>query len=222
MYAPGKREDGMSVVELRQYTMVPGLRQDFADLFDREFVETQETLGIELLGQFFDLDWPDRYVWLRRFPDMEARRIALEAFYGGPVWAAHKDAANATMTEWHDVLLLKPASGTADLVVRPGDRAAAGRSSDAGRPMSIVVWDVGEGDLPAFATALRAARPDLRGAFVTDPSANTYPRLPLRDGACVAVAVFDSPAAGPLDVAGRAPAKVLNLAPTARSLLRGV
>ncbi|MGH2474717.1 MAG: NIPSNAP family protein, partial [Candidatus Limnocylindrales bacterium] len=73
------------VVELRQYTLHAGQRDVLVELFDREFVESQEAVGMELIGQFRDLDRPDRFVWLRGFPDMERRRRALEAFYGGPV-----------------------------------------------------------------------------------------------------------------------------------------
>ena len=95
------------IVELRQYTLHPGTRDELIDLFDREFVESQEALGMQVLGQFRDLRRPDRFVWLRAFPDMETRAAALASFYGGPVWAAHSDQANATMIDFDDVLLLR-------------------------------------------------------------------------------------------------------------------
>ena len=44
---------------------------------------------MEVIGQFRDLDDPDRFVWLRGFPDMRPARASLAAFYGGPVWKAH-------------------------------------------------------------------------------------------------------------------------------------
>jgi hypothetical protein len=53
------------IVELRQYTLHPGQRDVLIDLFDREFVESQEALGMKVIGQFRDLDNPDRFVWLR-------------------------------------------------------------------------------------------------------------------------------------------------------------
>jgi len=71
--------DDLSVVELRQYTLHRGQRDVLVDLFDREFVETQEAFGIRVLAQFRDLDDPDRFVWVRAFPDMEARRWAPSA-----------------------------------------------------------------------------------------------------------------------------------------------
>src|SRR6267142_1534331 len=97
------------IVELRQYTLHPGKRHLLIDLFDREFVEPQEALGMRVIGQFRDLDNRNRFVWLRGFSDMSSRARALEDFYGGPVWKAHREAANATMVDSDNVLLLRPA-----------------------------------------------------------------------------------------------------------------
>src|ERR1035438_9159076 len=96
------------VIELRQYTLHPRQRDVLIDLFDSEFVETQESVGMRVIGQFRDLDDPDRFVWLRGFADMASRALGLEAFYGGPVWAAHRAAANTTMNDSDNVLLLRP------------------------------------------------------------------------------------------------------------------
>src|SRR4029450_8460447 len=99
-------------VELRQYTLHPGKHDVLIELFDREFIEPQEALGIKVIGQFRDLDHPDRFVWLRGFHDMTSRAKALSDFYGGPVWKAHQEAANATMIDSDNVLLLSPALRT--------------------------------------------------------------------------------------------------------------
>ncbi|MGW5705756.1 NIPSNAP family protein [Amycolatopsis japonica] len=96
------------VIELRQYTLRPGQREVLIELFDREFVETQEATGMRVLGQFRDLDRPDHFVWLRGFPGMPARFQALTSFYTGPTWKANSAAANATMIDTDDVLLLRP------------------------------------------------------------------------------------------------------------------
>src|SRR5882757_2209120 len=97
------------IVELRQYTLHAGRRDVLIDLFEREFIESQEALGISVIGQFRDRDDFNRFVWLRGFPDMAARGEALAAFYGGTVWHAHREAANATMLDSDNVLLLRPA-----------------------------------------------------------------------------------------------------------------
>src|SRR6266576_2831067 len=85
------------IIELRQYTLHPGQRDVLIDLFDREFVESQEALGMKLIGHF---------------RDVPSRAQALKDFYGGPVWKAHREAANATMIDSDNVLLLHPATAT--------------------------------------------------------------------------------------------------------------
>src|SRR6188768_2953943 len=106
---PAPPSQQCAVVELRQYTLHSGQRETLIDVFDREFVETQESVGARVIGQFRDAGRPDRFVWLRGFADMARRAEALGAFYGGPAWAAHSSVANATMREFDDVLLLRPA-----------------------------------------------------------------------------------------------------------------
>jgi hypothetical protein len=231
--------DPDTVLELRQYTLVPGRRDELIALFDTHFLESQDAVGGRVLGQFRDLDDPDRFVWVRAFADMEVRRRALEAFYGGPVWAAHRDAANATMVDSDDVLLLRPASEgsgfrTADLV-----RAAAGdlggiRDHTDGAPPSVVhvgVVDVpvgAEPDLVAWWTsqvepAVLAAGGRALGCFVTEPAANSFPALPVREAEHVLVGVVGHdggvPTRLPTPPSGRM-LQQLRLAPTRRSLLR--
>jgi hypothetical protein len=50
------------IAELRQYTLHPGKRDVLIELFDREFIESQEAVGMRIIGQFRDLDNPDRFV----------------------------------------------------------------------------------------------------------------------------------------------------------------
>ena len=74
---------GCGVVELRRYDLRPGARETLIELFEREFVETQEAVGIHVLGTFRDADDPNCFVWLRGFLDMPSRLDALRAFYEG-------------------------------------------------------------------------------------------------------------------------------------------
>src|SRR5262249_55011585 len=120
-----------AVVELRQYTLKPQQRDVLIDLFDEHFVESQEALGMTVIGQFRDRGNADRFVWLRGFRDMESRNEHLAAFYEGPVWSAHRTEANNTMIDSDNVLLLKPARP--DLAFRidqsPVGTATGGRGS---------------------------------------------------------------------------------------------
>lgn len=235
-----------AVVELRQYTLKPGSRDALIELFDREFVETQEAAGMAVLGQFRDLDDPERFVWLRGFPDMAARAASLTAFYGGPVWAAHRDAARATMVDTDDVLLLRPA-GPGDGLVDRSTRAAPGAAAAPQTIVTATIHHVEEPELDGFLEfherivdpALRAAGAPALATLVTEASPNTYPRLPVREGETVLVrlaAFFDRAAYDRhLDALSRSaawrtasevldrmphPVETLRLQPTARSAIR--
>ena len=101
------RKGPFPIVELRQYTLHDGQRDTLINLFEREFIEPQEALGMKVIGTFRDLDRPNRFVWLRGFTDMDTRLAGLTGFYGGPVWKAHREEANATMIDSDNVLLLE-------------------------------------------------------------------------------------------------------------------
>lgn len=181
------------VVELRQYTLHPKKRDALIELFDREFVETQEAEGMSVMGQFRDLGDPDRFVWLRGFADMASRERGLQGFYGGPVWAAHRDAANATMIDSDDVLLLRPAWNGAGLVHDPARRA----SSVPPGLVDVTVFSLNDAASPALldfcreriTPVLRQAGALTQGWYVTEPSPNNFPRLPVREGENVLVGV---------------------------------
>jgi hypothetical protein len=220
-----------AVLELRQYTLHPGQRDVLIGLFEREFVESQEAVGIELVGTFRDLDRPDRFVWIRGFPDMASRAASLHAFYGGPVWAAHREAANATMIDSDNVLLLRPAAKGAGFA-RPSP------SHPHSRVLATICHLAAPAD-DAFRGLVDGALADAGIAPIarleTEPAENTFPRLPVRTGEHVFVwfARFDD--ADSLRVAEirlaassrwkaveealESPPERLVLAPTARSRL---
>lgn len=237
------------VIELRQYTLHPGTRDTLIDLFDREFVEPQEAVGMRVIGQFRDLDRADVFTWLRGFDDMPSRASALAAFYDGPVWGAHRDAANATMISFDNVRLLRPAT--------PGSGFALGATSRRARetsatPPALIVATIytlsperaerGTDEIGAtIEDALRAGGAEPLAVLVTEPSANTFPRLPVREGerALVWLARFRDADAYAQHVAARdtlpswretitpmldrylaVPPEVWRLTPTARSLVR--
>lgn len=133
--------DTNTIIELRQYTMQPGQRETLIAIFERHFIEAQEALGMTVFGQFRDRVRADRFVFLRGFPDMASRQHSLERFYDGDVWAAQRDAANATMIDWHDVLLLRPARPETAFDVSASDRASAA-AADAAADESRRLVDV--------------------------------------------------------------------------------
>jgi quinol monooxygenase YgiN len=214
----------VTILELRQYTLHPGRRDELVELFERELVESQEELGARIVGTFRDLADPDRFVWIREFPDMATRLSALTGFYGGPVWKTHREAANATMIDFDDALVLEPVGAG----FPPAPRAAVGAgSAGPSRVLAVVRTGVVE-PAPDDAERLLAARPVVAR---TTPFANDFPALPVRDEQ--AVDWFASyPDAGAARSArerlgadrgwraGAATVQLLELEPTARSALR--
>lgn len=235
------------IVELRQYTLHPGKRDVLIDLFDREFVESQEALGMKIIGQFRDVDNPNRFVWMRGFRDMPSRAQALKDFYGGPVWKAHREAANATMIDSDNVLLLHPARPTSGFSFgnkRPRVGANETRSELIVATIYYFNAPLDAGFVEFFEKILRPAvigsGATVLAYFVTEHSENTFSALPVREGENVFVwfARFNDPAAYERHIAAltqsppwrdeiskeltrrlKQQPEILKLSPTTRSLL---
>ncbi|WP_112141500.1 NIPSNAP family protein [Glycomyces dulcitolivorans] len=221
--------DECTVFELRQYTLHRGRRDELIDLFDREFVESQEAVGMRIVGQFRDLDRPDHFVWVRGFRDMESRAEALEAFYGGPVWKANRDKANATMIDSDDVLLLRPPFDGAGFAAPDQPRPGRHEEPSPTRITAAVHRIDPAAEDASVEAAVDRLRPELQARglrplalLTTEPAENTFPALPVRTGEHV-LAWF---AQGEVDaeaIASEAlssPIQTLRLETTARSRLR--
>jgi hypothetical protein len=161
-------------------------------LFDREFVETQEAVGMKVIGQYRVLDDPDSFTWVRGFPDMPRRARALKAFYDGPVCAKHRDAANATMIDSDNVLLLRPARPGSSFLLDP-ERPPPESTRIPDGIVVATIYYLGERDPTELAATLEADLADagapLLALFVTETSPNNFPRLPVRENERVVVAL---------------------------------
>ena len=177
------------IVDLRMYTHQPNKRDDFIQLFEDQFIESQETVGIEIIGRFYDLDDPNRCIWMRGFNNMPDRKASLTSFYTGPVWKAFRDKCNATLINSHNVLLLRhvhPTSGFALNATRPplgshtkqdGFMTATIYYFDA--PVDADFTDYFENRIKPTVTNAGAS---VLAYFVTEESLNTFPGLPVREG----------------------------------------
>jgi len=237
-----------NVLELRQYTLRPGTREPFIELFDNIFADPQDATGMTVIGEFRDLDRPNRFVWIRGFQDMPLRATELADFYKTDVWHAHRDEANASIDDSGNVLLLEsasPALGFSNIPARPGAGDTHSREG-----LVVVTLYYTKTDNPgAFGTQFDRSLRRLAeahgartlAAYVSSSQDNNYPKLPVRTGEhlFVWVATFanaDAYAAYQAklmadkkwtaswniarDQLTRDP-EVLRLIPTARSRLRG-
>jgi len=179
---------------------------------------------------------------------MTSRAKALSDFYGGPVWKAHREAANATIIDSDNVLLLRPALPMSGFLLE--SRPPVGSDEV---PKSLVVATIYYSAGPVapdfvnfFKHTLRPVAASLGATisayFVTENSENTFPALPVRAGENVFVwfSTFPDLAAYGNYVAALSRSEqwrdeistaltrylektpeVLKLSPTARSRLRG-
>jgi hypothetical protein len=239
------------IIELRQYTLHPHRRDDLIDLFDANFVEPQEAVGMTIIGQFRNLDDPNKFVWLRGFPSMEARAGGLAEFYGGPAWKSRRNAANETIIDNDNVLLLRPVHPASAFVLDDTPRAAVNaRQPGPGLVVATIYHidptDAKERDIIEFfeqtmTPLLAAAGAPVIATFIPERSANNFPGLPIREGEHVFVWFSRFPSAAAYarfqrtlgdmprwrdSVAAELSSKVrepatLRLVPTARSRLHG-
>ena len=141
------------------------------------------------IGHFRDRDDPRGFVWFRGFARAEQRSRALDAFYReSHAWKEHRAAANTALLDNDDVLLLRdarPGSGfDLERVARP-----AGTQTRAPSTVAVAVLMLERAADEAFFTAFEAdVLPRITGHsrlvpyFVTDPRANDFPALPVREG----------------------------------------
>jgi hypothetical protein len=236
------------VLEFRQYKLTDGSQEKFVSLFDREFVETQEAVGIRLIGQFNDVDRPDRFTWVREFPNMTERAKMLDAFYNGPVWHQWRGIANPLLDDNDNVFLLREAKeGSGFGPSRPRPPQGAKRSH--GHTYVAVIeylWkDPTEGFADFFVETMTPALQrnglTILGSYVPEEEPNNFPRLPTRPDRKVLVWFTSVKRPGDFDLALRKlhaskewkdglgarmnaaeerPAQVLHLSPTPRSALQ--
>jgi NIPSNAP len=180
------------IVELRQYTLHPGKRDVLIDMFDAHFIEPQESAGMDVIGQFRNLDDPNKFVWLRGFSSMDARARGLTQFYYGPVWKAFRNAANETIIDNDNVLLLRPVHSDSSLLIEHDKRAAPGTRGDGKGLIVATIYHLDptsekQTHFVAFferkvAPLLMRAGVPVIAAFVPEPAPNNFPRLPMREG----------------------------------------
>jgi hypothetical protein len=179
---------------------------------------------------------------------MPSRAQALKDFYGGPVWKAHREAANATMIDSDNVLLLHPATPSSGFSLESKTRPPGGSNEIRSELIVATIYYfnalVDAGFVEFFEKTVKPAvigsGATVLAYFVTEHSDNTFPALPVREGENIFVwfTRFNDPAAYERHIAAltqsspwhdeiskelarrlkRAP-EILKLWPTTRSLL---
>jgi hypothetical protein len=183
---PSARLKDFQVIEFRRYTIKEGLREHFAQYFDRYFPEAFQQLGAIAAGSFLERKNQSGFTWIRGFHTIEDRAMANAAFYYGSVWKEHKTTMNNLMTDSDNVMLLRPLSPERGVPILP----AVDPVAEANGAQGIVVAEifavradridafVKEAE-PTFAS-YRAAGVREAGVLVTLDVTNNFPQLPIR------------------------------------------
>jgi hypothetical protein len=234
----------LALLELRSYAMATGQRDALNTMFEEHFLDAYEAAGARILGVFFDAENPDRWIWIRAFPDPAARARALKGFYGSEEWLARRGAANRTIRSSSDAILLTPRLGDVDMWKAPAATRARPPQSviecarfflKKGEYQEQVAGFVQQEVLPLLGKL--GATPV--AVLVNSHAPNLYPNARLRTGeAVVWLLRFPSAAAHARHMAARAashaweemeqelarrvkrPAEYLKLLPQRRSALR--
>lgn len=70
-----------ALLELRQYRVLPGRRDEWVKLMDEVVVPFQIAKGMVIIGTFIADEDPDLYVWIRRFENEDERQQLYAAVY---------------------------------------------------------------------------------------------------------------------------------------------
>ena len=99
------------VVEVRSYRIKPGRREEFLQFFRERSIPALRSHGMKVFGPLIDLENPNKFVWLRSFPSLEAREEMKSAFYEGELWKNELEAIAMPMLESYDVILCETGIG---------------------------------------------------------------------------------------------------------------
>src|SRR5262245_58236192 len=84
--APVSAQTPAQMLEIRVYTLKPGIRDAFHSRFLTESLPLLRTSGVEVVAFGPSLHDADSYYLMRAFPSVEARDQAEAAFYGSRAW----------------------------------------------------------------------------------------------------------------------------------------
>lgn len=215
----------MSILEIRNYLLQPGMREHFIDNFEAHFIFTQREVNMHVLGQFRVIDQPDRFVWLRSYDTMLSRLDSLISFYDGPVWKKYRAFTNSMLIDSDNVHLL--CGDTTNLTKgHNADSIAADLAAATISPLTgIITIDFYRNiNADKLVKDYQNAAIEVRGTFGAEMSENTFPRHPAFqiEGEVVVISAYESQEEchHKREKLSSMPVEELLLTPTLRSPLR--
>lgn len=145
---------------------------------------------MSILGTFHEPQHPSHFTWIRGFTDMDARAKELDAFYSGSVWQTHRETANPMLEDNDNVLLLREAYPGSGLPTANQARAPIGSTTLPGGVIVVNIYYLKEPPRARFCEFFREsmtpqfkkAGMNVLGSYVPEQTPNNFPKLKIREG----------------------------------------
>jgi hypothetical protein len=97
----------MPLVELRQYRMHPGQRDNWVRFMNEVIVPFQKSKGMKVLGMWVAEEDPDLFVWMREFESEEERVRQYEEVYQSDYWKTEVGPKAVTMNDREKMVITR-------------------------------------------------------------------------------------------------------------------
>jgi quinol monooxygenase YgiN len=97
----------MSIVELRQYRMHPGQRDNWVRFMNEVIVPFQKSKGMQVLGMWVAEEDPDLFVWMREFESEAERERLYEEVYQSDFWKTEVAPNAVTMNNREKMVITR-------------------------------------------------------------------------------------------------------------------
>ena len=133
-----------SILELRIYEINDSVISDWVRAFDSEVRVINESNGAEIMGEGFNNNKKNEFIWIRSFPDLESREVIRSRIYGGSDWLNIQDRIRG-MLDTRTEQLLYPIG-----LWSPGDQLF--RTDNKNQINEIRVYEINEGRMDDWVT----------------------------------------------------------------------
>ena len=94
----------------RDQNPVPHTGRPFG--FRTKSIPEHRRLGMKILGPYLSIDDPDRFFFMRGFPDMASREPMKASFYEGDLWKRELESVLMPMIDKYEVVLVDDSENT--------------------------------------------------------------------------------------------------------------
>src|ERR1700730_9266575 len=94
------------IVEMRTYKLKLEMRARFLEIFRTKSIPEHHRLGMTILGPYLPIDDPERFFFMRGFPDLASREPMKATFYEGDLWKRELESVLMPMIDKYEVVVV--------------------------------------------------------------------------------------------------------------------